>query len=65
MRAAMSDGEFWQHVLGAGHTDDGEWLIEGDAPPLGEPCTECGAHAACAYDEEGRPMIHATGGDDE
>lgn len=60
LRAAMSDGEFWEHVLGTGTTDDGEWYQEGDPAPLGEPCPECGERSECAYDAEGRPMIHAT-----
>lgn len=30
----------------------------------GEPCPECGATGACAWDNEGRPLIHAIGSDD-
>jgi hypothetical protein len=26
---------------------------------LAEPCPECGAAGACAYDDHGRPLIHA------
>ena len=26
----------------------------------GAPCAECGAAGACAYDNEGRPLIHTT-----
>ena len=29
-----------------------------------QPCAECGEHGACAYDSEGRPMVHATWMDD-
>lgn len=24
------------------------------------PCTVCGSSTSCGYDDEGRPMIHAT-----
>jgi hypothetical protein len=60
-RAAMSDGEFWEHVLGqrAWSPDDDP---EPDVDPqmYTEPCSECGATGACAWDSEGRPMIHTT-----
>jgi hypothetical protein len=31
---------------------------------LADPCPECGAAGACSFDDEGRPLIHATGADD-
>lgn len=71
-RAAMSDGEFWERVgcnLGCSPGPD----YEPDVPDhiqmadlrLSDPCPECGSRGACDYDAEGRPMIHATGDDDE
>lgn len=32
---------------------------------LTDPCPECGSRGACGYDEQGRPMIHTTQGDDD
>lgn len=34
-----------------------------DAPLGGEPCPECGEAGACAWDAEGRPLIHALSGE--
>lgn len=65
-RAAMSDGEFWDHVLLG--IKPGEGCDEGPDIPdeiemaelyLSDPCPECGATGACGYDDLGRPMIHA------
>ena len=37
--------------------DVAEWeLID----QLADPCPECGVWGACAYDADGRPMIHTT-----
>ncbi len=35
---------------------------EGEPGPVLDmpPCPECGAAGACGYDQDGRPMIHAT-----
>lgn len=71
MRAAMTDGEFWEHVLqphgGPMEPDDPEpseqWEIEerfADA----DPCPECGQQGPCAYDVDGRALIHVTEVDD-
>ncbi|EYR64267.1 hypothetical protein N866_13530 [Actinotalea ferrariae CF5-4] len=63
-RAAMGDGEFWEHVLQRpGHE------FEVDGPDLEvqvsrDPCPECGEPGACAWDSEGRPLIHASDGAD-
>jgi len=68
MRAAMSDGEFWEHVLGTGthveYDPDGDPNMPDQAEcelnaRLATPCPECGQPGACAYDAEGRPLIHA------
>lgn len=63
-RAAMADEEFWDHVarnLGATMPDDLDGPDDDpDALPVGDPCPECGEVGACAYDSEGRPLIHAT-----
>lgn len=54
----MSDEEFWEHVL---PNDLGEELLdEVDVAALTmTPCVQCGATGPCAYDAEGRPLIHA------
>lgn len=70
-RSRMSDDEFWAHVFP--QTVPETWDVEPsviDADDLATfsgtllPCPECGQHGACAYDAEGRPMIHALGDDD-
>lgn len=66
-RDAMTDEEFWAHVFDAGPVPDGEF------PEFDEPvsldattCETCGETGACAYDSEGRALIHAIErGDDE
>lgn len=63
-RAAMSDGEFWAHVLGQEpdprHDEDAYVPGSGDPELLLYPCPVCGtAYDACAFDDEGRPLIHA------
>jgi hypothetical protein len=75
LRDAMDDGEFWVHVLGQDGPDQpydpeddpnlpdaAEYELE---RRLANPCPECGQHGACAYDAEGRPLIHATTDDDD
>lgn len=41
--------------------------FELDEMHISAPCSECGEHGACRYDDQGRQMIHATprGVDDE
>lgn len=59
LRDAMSDEDFWAHVF-----PQMEWeptIEEEYEPAAGSPCDECGAPGACAYDQEGRPMVHAPG----
>lgn len=70
--AGMDHGEFWNYVLlgilpGEERFDDGPW---DDGPPEItytplNPCVVCGSIDACGYDDEGRPMIHATENDDD
>lgn len=66
MRAAMTDGEFWAHVfpqpdpVGERFPDDQEIAEYELAARLADPCPECGQIGACAYDGEGRPLIHVT-----
>lgn len=64
MRAAMSDGQFWEHVL---QPDAALYPEEPDVDPQvrAQPCPECGEHGACAWDSEGRPLIHATTAEDD
>ena len=69
MRAAMDDGQFWAHVLGQPDGPDGydpdedPWAPEPE--PIVEPCVECGQLGACAYDPEGRPLIHAINAEED
>ena len=61
-RSTLTDVEFWERVF---HGDDGPDDYDPDeapkAQPLAVPCEVCGARdEACAYDDLGRPMIHAT-----
>lgn len=65
IRDAMSDEEFWEHVYSReAWTEEDPW-DDGPGDPLAiengvtNPCPECGQIGACAYDAEGRPMIHA------
>jgi hypothetical protein len=65
-RDAMTDEEFWAHVYDFAHVPDC------DFPDFDEPvsldaaqCVTCGETGACAFDSEGRALIHATGVDDE
>lgn len=58
-RDAMSDGRFWEHVFGQGP----EVEYEPDADELQAiadltPCLECGEFGPCAYDLDGRPLVH-------
>lgn len=60
-RAAMSDGEFWEHVyLRPERHIEFEYEPEVDPQVRSDPCPECGEHGACAWDAEGRPLIHTT-----
>lgn len=65
-RAAMSDDEFWEYVF---HGDRPEDVDEPDpnepwdsGVETTDPCPECGERSACAYDSEGRALIHAPRG---
>lgn len=64
LRDAMDDGEFWAHVLaqpdpvGERFPDDAEIAEYELNARLADPCPECGQYGACAYDIEGRPLIH-------
>ena len=64
-RAAMTDEEFWDDVaanLGypQGPPDDPDLVADLDLGLRGPECPVCGELGACAYDAEGRPLIHAT-----
>lgn len=63
LRDAMTDEEFWQHVFGREGWDPEDWDDDGPSDPIEarwtNTCSECGALGACAYDAEGRPLIHA------
>lgn len=69
LRAAMTDGEFWAHVF---QIDDHPEYDPDDDPNvpdlaeleierrLADPCPECGQLGACAYDADGRALIHVS-----
>ncbi len=65
---AMTDEEFWQRVadniLGP-QWDDDDAGVDIDAALNVGICGTCGSGGACAYDSEGRALIHADGGDEE
>lgn len=73
-RASLTDAEFWEHVF---HGDDGPDDYDPDDDPyaptgeLGESvlasaCDVCGTLLeACAYDVDGRPMIHVVKEEDD
>lgn len=68
LRDAMTDDEFWAHVAGtlAGPDDpDPDDLAAWEDVLMSEPCSQCGSVGACAYDSEGRPLIHADGFSDD
>jgi hypothetical protein len=66
--------EFSLRVFGPGLRTEGVpdtlgqmgWIPDDDQGPeidpqvSTDPCPECGALGACAWDSEGRPMIHTT-----
>lgn len=69
LRDAMTDAEFWDHVLNHPDPrhDEDAFLPDAEefAVHTSSPCPECGQRGACAYDVEGRPMVHAVTEDDE
>jgi hypothetical protein len=57
LRDAMPDDEFWADVYPQNDPfDDAE--PPAVIPLAVEPCPVCGEQGACAYDAEGRPLIH-------
>ncbi len=66
-------GSCWPCAMGARFPEpDDEWtpeavdLLDEDLRRArGGPCPDCGAPGACGWDSEGRPLIHATGADDD
>jgi hypothetical protein len=63
--AGLTDEEFWDRVyaqvLGVDYGPDLDVDDDEIDPPeitFPEPCPECGAYSACAYDDEGRALIH-------
>lgn len=72
--ARMSDAEFWERVAASlqGTTvEEAEAMHDFYDPNDTLPdfwlaaCPLCHAEGACGYDDEGRPMIHCLGEDDE
>lgn len=63
-RAAMDEYEFWARVLERDaplYTDPADVAEIDPQVSGGGPCPECGETGACAWDAEGRPLIHALG----
>lgn len=66
-RDAMTDAEFWQHV--ADNLTGPRWDIDDEGPDIDAAlnvgtCETCGSSGACAYDAEGRALIHASPDED-
>lgn len=70
-RAAMTDDEYWDHVsanLGHPQGEPEDYYYDGpdlDVAVSQGTCELCGSEGACAYDAEGRPLIHAVEATDE
>lgn len=61
----MTEAEFWEHVLQPSGPGSDYDIDPDDIEQMqGSPCTACGAVGACAYDVDGRPMIHTTEDDE-
>lgn len=61
LRAAMTDPEFWEHVFIGPPLDNVQFPPAEPDPPASldsTPCGVCGSDGACAWDAEGRPLIH-------
>lgn len=62
----MSDADFWSHVFPQDrNVPEYDWTHEVevsvlDGVEIAAPCPECGSFGACAYDAEGRALIHAS-----
>jgi len=57
-RAAMTDGEFWDHVYGGGARGEPYDPDPSEITAQLDPCPVCGERGPCGYDSEGRPLIH-------
>lgn len=64
-RASLTDDEFWEHVYPEIFGIEEQFGADEVHTLTTGPCTQCGSTSACAYDAEGRPLIHAETGDDE
>jgi hypothetical protein len=65
-RDGLSDAEFWDLVLNGRRPDDGDDDYGPDIDhealdPVTTTCAECGVTGACAFDIDGRALIHAGG----
>jgi len=66
-RDAMTDEEFWAHVC---PDDDDRYIdpepdLDDDVQLSASACPKCGEVGACAYDAEGRALIHALRDEDD
>lgn len=61
-RAALTNEEFWDEVLNVSLEFEGPMIeAESDTEMVsidGAACTTCDSTGPCAYDAEGRPLIH-------
>jgi hypothetical protein len=71
-RITLDEGEFWDWVLNGVKPGENPEVEFEDEPPdpeeistTGSPCPLCGSMGACAYDLDGRPLIHALPVDDD
>jgi hypothetical protein len=69
-RDAMTDPEFWDYVLLGIEPGTIAPEYEPDADELQAisdltPCPECGEMGPCAYDLDGRPLVHLSVDDSE
>jgi hypothetical protein len=65
-RDAMTDPEFWEHVLrNLTPSEPFADEIELDPEIYAEPCRVSGSTGACMYDAEGRALIHTTEDEDD
>lgn len=67
-RDAMDDGEFWdtvaQNILGNHYPDTDDDFDPPEVTAQLGPCPECGEMGACAYDDEGRALVHVVPDED-
>lgn len=69
-RDSLDDEQFWDYVLGNRRPGDPADELDVDGTDVAvssqyDPCPECGERGPCAYDAEGRPMVHVPTPEDD